>query len=34
MTPEPLSHLTFFRSFMFALAEGLLERRDLAERNR
>ena len=24
----------FFRSFMFALAEGLLERRDLAERNR
>lgn len=24
----------FFRSFMFALAEGLLERRDLTERNR
>ena len=24
----------FFRSFMFALAEGLLERNDLAERNR
>lgn len=24
----------FFRSFMFALAEGLLERRDLPERNR